>query len=340
MNTLYNVQLARALGAMLVVYAHIGYPGIMFGHFGVDIFFIISGFIMTMICCKSSRHFFPRRLVRIVPLYWAITAFVYLLSIVKPSLLNSTGPNVIHFLKSIFFVPYVKEDGLTQPMLDVGWTLNYEMYFYAAIALSLLVVPARLATLVASTALVIVAVLLHIYMVASRLSPAAAPVATFYSTFYIFEFVMGVLVYYLTRGPLLQRIALPMNIVAAAACLVFMAYNEIAQPFGKQFPLLTQGLPSMIFVAALLLLEHQKFIFTKVTILGDASYAIYLTNQFVVEGMRKIVSKAIHLPFFSPPSCAIVLVAAAGLGVLIYLFLEKPVHDQLRVLVDGRPADR
>jgi len=340
MNTIYNVQLARALGAMLVVYAHIAYPGLIFGHFGVDIFFIISGFIMTMICARSSRHYFSRRLVRIVPLYWALTLFVYLLSIFKPALLNSTRPSVLHFLKSIFFIPYVKEDGLTQPMLDVGWTLNYEMYFYAAIALALLFVPARLATAAASVGLVAVAILLRVYMMAAHLSPAAAPVATFYSYFYIFEFVLGVLVYYLTQGPWLQRVAVPVNLAVAGVCLVFMAWNEVTDPFGKAFLFLTQGLPSMIFVAALLLLERKKFIFTKVTLLGDASYAIYLTNQLVVEGFRKIVFKVVPFSFYSPLSCLLVLAAAAALGVVIYLFLEKPLHDYLRVLVDGRPAAR
>lgn len=340
MKTIFNLQFARAIGALLVVYAHIGVPGATFGHFGVDIFFVISGYIMTMICVKSSRNFFGRRLARIVPLYWLITGLVFLLSWYKPQLMNSTTPSVFNLVRSLFFIPYVKENGLIHPMLDVGWTLNYEMYFYTAIALALLLVPARVATLAASGGLIVVAALLQGLLHFLPQDSYPAVLATFYSSFYVLEFVLGVAVFYLVQQPIARKLGTIANLLLAAVCLVFLAYNQLRPPLGHAVPLLTQGIPAMLFVATLLLLEQRNFVFTKITILGDASYALYLTNQFVVEGFRKIASKALHLSFYSVPSIAMVIVLASAVAIMIYVVLEKPLHDRLRILVDGKPAPR
>jgi peptidoglycan/LPS O-acetylase OafA/YrhL len=276
---------------------------------------------MTMICVKSARQFFGRRLARIVPLYWLITGVVFLLSWFKPQLMNSTTPSAVNLVRSLFFVPYVKENGEVHPMLDVGWTLNYEMYFYAAIALALLVVPTRLATIAPADSY-------------------PAMLAWFYSRFYVLEFVLGVAVFYLVQHPLARKPGVIVNLVLAAVCLVFLAYNHFRHPLGHAVPGLTQGVPAMLFVAAMLLLEQKNFVFTKITILGDASYALYLTNQFVVEGFRKIASKALHFPFYSVPSIALVIVLASAAAIVIYIALEKPLHDRLRILVDGKPAPR
>lgn len=339
-KTVFNIQFARALAALLVVYAHIGVPGATFGHFGVDIFFVISGFIMTMICHKSSRNFFARRLVRIVPLYWIITLLVFALSWYKPQLLNSTTPNVANLLKSVLFIPYTKENGLTHPLLDVGWTLNYEMYFYTAIALALLVVPGPRATLVASAGLAVLAGLFGLGSLVLAPGSWAHTIADFYSSFYVFEFMLGVAVYHLVQQPFARRAGVAVNLLVAVACLAFLIYNQLAPPLGHAVPLLTQGLPSMLVVASMLLLEQKNFVFTKITILGDASYALYLTNQFVVEGFRKIGSKAVHLPMYSAPSFAIIFVLTSLVAIAIYLVFEKPLHDRLRILVDGKPAPR
>ncbi len=340
-KTVFNIQQARAIGALLVVYAHIGVPGATFGHFGVDIFFVISGFIMTMICSRSPRNFFRRRLARIVPLYWLITGVVFLLSWWKPQLMNSTRPSLFHFLESIFFIPYVKENGLVHPMLDVGWTLNYEMYFYTAIALMLLAgAAAHYATLAASALLVGLAL---VFQVALRFLPAtstAAILTSFYSSFYVFEFILGVLVFYLVQHPLARRPGVAANIALSLGCLAFLVWNQLTQPLGHAVPLLTQGVPAMLFVATMLLLEQKNFVLTRITLLGDASYALYLSNQFVVEGFRKVVGRFLHLSFYSLPSIALIIVISSLIAIAIYLILEKPLHDRLRILVDGKPAPR
>jgi peptidoglycan/LPS O-acetylase OafA/YrhL len=334
MKTFYNIQLARALAASLVIYAHLEYPGATFGQFGVDIFFVISGFIMTLICSRSADHFLLRRLARIVPLYWAATLAVFAVSWFRPEMLNSTRPNFGHLLQSLLFIPYLKENGLIHPVLLVGWTLNYEMYFYVLIAIAAFFVPHRYATVAASGGMFVLLILLKIVLKFAHPLPAwAAVLATFYSAPYVLEFTLGVGCYYLARFKPAQKLGIGPSLAAIVLSLGLMIYNQLFGLFGSASILWTQGLPSMVFITALLLLENRNFIFTRVTLVGDASYAIYLTHEFVVEGFRKIATKALHISMYSIPVSCIVILLAIVVGIVLYLFVEKPVHDKLRVLI-------
>lgn len=127
------------MAATSVVYSHIGVnPD--YGQFGVDIFFVISGFVMTLIVENGQKPatFLLKRVLRILPLYWILTTCLLILAIIKPELLNSTTANFTNYVKSIFFIPYFKENGSLSPLLALGWTLNYEVFFYACIWLSIL----------------------------------------------------------------------------------------------------------------------------------------------------------------------------------------------------------
>jgi peptidoglycan/LPS O-acetylase OafA/YrhL len=102
-----------------------------FGNHGVDVFFVLSGFVITYTAHpeKGSLYFMKRRAARIIPLYWLLTFGVGLLSIIRPDFLLTTTFNINNLLLSLAFIPYIKESGLTQPILFLGWTLNYEMFF-------------------------------------------------------------------------------------------------------------------------------------------------------------------------------------------------------------------
>src|ERR1700730_5914930 len=142
---IFNIQSLRALAALSVAYFHTDFGGIRFGSFGVDVFFVISGFIMAQICQTDSSHFFLRRLVRIVPLYWALTLLIFGLAKFAPWLVYRAPADWADLARSLFFVPYQNKSGLVQPELFLGWTLNYEMFFYVNVALALLIVPPRFA---------------------------------------------------------------------------------------------------------------------------------------------------------------------------------------------------
>ncbi|GAA4700271.1 acyltransferase [Nocardioides conyzicola] len=113
------------------------YYSVLIGALGVATFFVISGYIMCVTTHRSAGtrrgagYFAARRITRIVPLYWLATAIAIPVKITEPDF-------AVRLVKSLLFIPYVDSDGEWQPILALGWTLNYEMFFYAVFALCLL----------------------------------------------------------------------------------------------------------------------------------------------------------------------------------------------------------
>lgn len=157
MKTVYSLQVLRGIAAFMVVlahtYAHLdtrhiiqGIPGLAdAGIHGVDIFFVISGFVMVYISGDNfgkpgaSRDFLIRRIIRVVPLYWFYTAAISVLLIFFPGDFSSGQSfDLSHLLASLSFIPVENSVGKIFPIHAVGWTLNYEMYFYLIFAFLLL----------------------------------------------------------------------------------------------------------------------------------------------------------------------------------------------------------
>ena len=116
-------------------------PNFFMGNVGVDLFFVISGFIMVYSSEAifgspgASGTFLRRRLVRIVPLYWAATAFQCYLYY-RFGGAEIYAPLWRNLISSLFFLPIPRDDGSVVPVLMVGWTLNFEMLFYVVFALA------------------------------------------------------------------------------------------------------------------------------------------------------------------------------------------------------------
>ena len=127
------------------------------------------------------------RIVRIVPPYWFFTTLVAVLLVAAPGAFDRVRFDPPHLLASYLFVPHIARTGGDAPTLLSGWTLNYEMYFYAVFALSL--------SLRARAGLV----LLTAYFVGSvalgSVLPARVPFPLAYWTRpIVLEFLLGVLI--------------------------------------------------------------------------------------------------------------------------------------------------
>ena len=159
-NRLYSIQALRAFAASAVVVYHAveaalrGVPKssatdlmkeiAWLGNFGVDVFFVISGFIMILAHhddfgkSGACSRFLFKRFARIVPNYWVLTALATVVLIVAPQLSqHGREPDVPWIVASFLFVPWTSSAGIPLPVLGLGWTLNYEMYFYAIFTVAL-----------------------------------------------------------------------------------------------------------------------------------------------------------------------------------------------------------
>ncbi len=147
-GTLYSIQYLRAVAAYLVVLFHIsatlngkGSDIAVFetGAIGVDIFFVLSGFLMAMIVGQRREidgQFLLRRIIRIAPLYYLLTSVLFVIAALAPDFLVSDRLNFAQLFASFLFIPFPSADGSLAPILSLGWTLNYEMFFYCLIALT------------------------------------------------------------------------------------------------------------------------------------------------------------------------------------------------------------
>jgi exopolysaccharide production protein ExoZ len=112
------------------------------GSVGVYVFFVISGFVMVHISWDdfgrpgAAPTFLRRRIIRIVPLYWLATLGAVVFH--KVSANDSVPAGWPELLQSLLFIPYHEENIGWAPILRQGWTLNYEMMFYAIFALCLI----------------------------------------------------------------------------------------------------------------------------------------------------------------------------------------------------------
>lgn len=151
---IYFLQALRAVAAWLVVVDHalvdvtsadaknpITQLAWILGSIGVSVFFVISGFIMVLISWDdfgqrgATAKFLRRRIIRIVPLYWLATIAAFAFH--KVSATHGADAGWSELLKSLLFIPYRDEAGGWTPILSQGWTLNYEMFFYAIFAVAL-----------------------------------------------------------------------------------------------------------------------------------------------------------------------------------------------------------
>ncbi len=335
---LRNLHLLRALAALSVVYFHItSTAGLNLawdvGSRGVDVFFVISGFIIAYIGSKKPEHFFVRRLIRIVPFYWAATLVVFAAATVLPQFFRSTDASLQHLLPSLLFFPHLSASGEVQPTLILGWSLNFEMYFYVLFALALLL-STRWAPILC------VAGIVAVVLVGKLLGPDSTAF-DFYARTTSLEFGYGIGVYYLLAwcerrkavfaGSAALKLAVALVLIAGIVAIVLLehAYKDAVPRY------LAGGIPAAVIVLSALLLERLFGIFSRsrlIWLLGEASYVIYLIHPYIVFGvLRLLLPRTGELPIAMDAVVIAGLIAVTSvISIAIHLMFEKPVMAFLR----------
>jgi len=315
MNRLDGIQYLRAFAALGVVVFHAAER--TGGHFvigaaGVDVFFVVSGFIMWVISDRrqmTQGRFLRERLERIAPVYWIATGVMVFgaMAGLFPNMKLTFG----HVVASLLFIPHRSpSNGEIWPVLVQGWTLNYEMFFYAAFAGSLLL-PARM-RLGALAAL-------FACLVASGLAwTSTGPILSTFTNLMILEFLAGAVI-----GELWVKGRIPRPTVGAAliaaALLGFAFIGTTHVGFGP----LSFGLLAAALLVGVLSLERAGAVVRvrPIVYLGDGSYSIYLWHTMAVSVTAKLASL-----LAIPPATAMIVAVLSGVatGVGAYELVERP----------------
>ena len=319
---LNNLQILRAFAALNVVMFHIiavveesgsHIPGLMFlkgwGANGIDIFFILSGFIMVYIAEKRPRNpgeFLTNRVVRIVPIYWILTA-VGCLAIFAAGDFRGEPISIDAMLSSFAFL--TRWTTLDMPILYVGWTLEWEMLFYLIFGVSLF--------LKSKTAQFILPLMVLLGLVVFA---GQDPI--------ILEFGFGMI---LAKIYKIQAIKSKAAMFAALGTAGLLASIWIKPDLPQ---IILWGVPSVFLILGLVNLKQWN---SKVGVhLGNASYSIYLIQVFTIPIFYKIANKVTPdlPPFLLAMGC---LLATAIAGSLCHLIVEKPVHKFVTRKAEAAP---
>jgi exopolysaccharide production protein ExoZ len=354
-SKLAPIQILRAFAALCVVVFHAESDAAVVGArlgtgfvrsdalpwlAGVDIFFVISGFIMVYASsrwfgsARAPRVFLAHRIARIVPLYWA-TMIVYLaVVLLAPLLLNSEYLAPRFVIASFLFIPAARPDGLVQPLYSLGWTLNYEMFFYALFAIAIrfprrLSVPALIATLIL------------LVLFGNAFAPLPQPLA-FWSDPIILEFAFGMALGWASaEGFFLNR---PARLAFALAGLALMAV-DLSRPWELALPRpLAYGLPATFLVASAALASPERrsaenLLIRWGVVLGDASYALYLLHPFVIRALRELVTRTTIAAQIGPWGFVMVsILCAAAAAICVNRVFERPITRLARRLLEPSAA--
>lgn len=348
-STLFSIQYLRFIAATMVVVLHVSHslahnlgsptasifaPGVT----GVDIFFVISGFIMVMISRntrRSAAEFFLMRLTRIAPSYWLCTTLVLILVLVRPQLFFASSFDPAQVVASYLFIPWANSAGHVHPLLHVGWTLNLEFLFYSVVALTLL-----LPGTASMKSTVAMAVLCGLSLVGFLFHPEQAILAAWTSSFML-EFALGMVVARLYFHD--WTLPVPLALLCVALGFAVLLQQDQLGGIHDATRWIKAGLPSFLIVYGALSLEKRGWVpeLPLLRYLGDVSFALYLTHYFALGVVRALWPRemiggmANDLIFFG----LAISLAFVG-GALFYNWLEKPLVGWFQSTIKGQIARR
>lgn len=317
---LIGIHYMRGIAAVMVVIFHAVSFMVIYKNYdspiphyilatGVDIFFVISGYLMvkTTDKYKNSRLdwklFLYKRLTRIAPMYWLITIAISTAILYKPSI-SEKQIDIAFFIKSLLFIPtYIPGSDVQSTILPVGWTLVYEMFFYITFAtLTAVNYKAGLTILIAFFFFLCFS---HKIMDNYYLSLYSNPI--------ILEFIFGALV---AKLPTLDpKKSLAVLAIGFSALLV----GSYIDGQDLEMRVISAGLGAAIIIYGASGLTTAKPLKLP-SALGDASYSIYLTHMYIIKVGAKVLPASLL-------SCAALSILSILIGYLIYRTVERPIQN-------------
>ncbi len=331
-NKFENIQALRGVAVLMVLLFHVHaleaqyYQREILSNFfdlgtaGVDIFFVISGFIMVQVTRGKFQkpdeiiYFLLHRLTRIYPLYWFYSLLLIVVFLIQPNWIHHVKDQTFSMIKSFLLLPQP-----TGPLLNVGWSLVHELYFYSVICLILFFPEKILLFLLGAWAILV--------MISHIIFSFSSPMLLLMTHPLTMEFIAGCSIaqFYNSSG----KKSWAWFILIVGLCLfLIVGYlhllpGEIRDGWARIFVF---GIPSMLVVLAGVLLEKKSILFPHfLRRLGDASYSIYLSHALVLSALGRLYSaQYIHTTYAHLLGLLLEVIVALVVGICSFRYLEKP----------------
>jgi exopolysaccharide production protein ExoZ len=342
----------RALAALMIAYLHaIGLqvnppqpfhqqlPGLMdVLSSGVDIFFVLSGFIITHSASRYSGGqqtliFLKKRFIRVNPVYY-VAACLFLAISWHWLMKNRLLPGTASILKAIFLLP-VADNTWSASILPVAWTLCFEWFFYLLFALAIFARSRDKVLFLSVLAFILVSGRYFLHSGDIRIMFVTNPI--------LFEFLLGMLIYryYTYRTPTAAFAAgLALAGITLFVCQGCWSKIYLASPDTvidgslslQRFIL--RGIPSGLLLCGCIFLEKRGALTSLwnnrvVNWLGDASYSLYLTH-YTVYSIGEAIALRLRPALNADLSVCIWLLLGIIIGVLFYRAVERPLLGVFR----------
>ncbi len=331
-SKLESLQFLRAISAIFVVFYHLREKEALLefqsfqvlqwfsiGKYGVDMFFVISGFIIAYIeppdafSFSRMKNFIARRIIRIIPLYWTVSLLALAVWLVNPEVVNSTAPHLTRIWESFLLWP---TDG--RYLYQTGWTLRFEFLFYLLFA----------ATMIFSRRQTIVLPLILLGAIAFEiLTGDRQAMLAHDERYFLMEFLAGYLFCVHGKHLIGASAGWGLALVAAASAILISHNFGLSELAGQLY---FWGIPAIMLVSGAVMMEGRVNLPKAMTTLGDQSYSLYLTHSFIVAAMA--ISWRRFMPEF--PFGSIVFFAVSVVLILFvthvtYHFYEMPITKAL-----------
>lgn len=346
---LLSVQALRAIAALLVVSVHSIDAAELYssprqsrffhwgnyGACGVDIFFAISGFIVSQVAVRladrnpeaspaMARQFLTRRITRIYPLYWILTAVVIAMEELGR---HHTEWHSFHWLPTLLLLPSLHALG-NSPALSLGWSLMFEMYFYLILTVFMVWTPRSLVrnTVAFLCGMVILGTFVDIHR----------PLIVIWMNPIVLEFVFGCLIGLIFSHNIMNVKAKTIGLWIAAigaislTATIFTGYGQASEQdwimagYYSWLRVGVWGVPAALLVGGVIFWnpKMRSAPARLLVFLGDASYSIYLStipSRSIVEHFWRFFGK-----FGADMGVFLGALFCTAVGVICYLLLERP----------------
>jgi peptidoglycan/LPS O-acetylase OafA/YrhL len=297
------------------------------GASGVDIFFVISGFIMLHVSFRPHRpppppgRFLLRRMTRIYPLYWLCC--LAMLAAAAAGFLRGQAWSGADVATSLLLLP---SDHL---LVNVSWTLVYELYFYLIFAVMLLARSMAAAVIGASVSIVCLWLGAGLLPWPGLRSLLADPIPL--------EFCMGLCLAWATSRRTFRRSGIGWGLALIGLGVMTAAPLFVVHPDTSGLPglprVLAWGLPAVLVMMASLPIGPPRNPATRFAVLlGDASYALYLTHVFVMIGygwVLKSTGFGAHSQVWAVP---VVVLVSVVIAIGTHRLIERPILAIIRTV--------